>query len=431
MKRHYKWAVVGMLWLICFFNYADRQAISSVMPKLQAEFGFSEEQQGWIFSGFKWVYAGSALLAGYIADRLSRKQLILGGCLFWSAATGLTGWCGRLWQFVAVRAVEGLGEAFYFPASMSLISDYHDKRTRSRAMSFHQSSVYFGAIGGSWFAAWLAEHYNWRWGFYFFGIMGILLAFALYAFLREPIRGAADLAAITGKEPSSIAQVLPPASLGVRETAREILGKPTAILLFAAFVCANSVAGIFLDWTPTFLGEKFGFKLAAAGLSAALFINIASACSVPLGGLLADRWAGRFAGGRMAVQALGLLGGAAFIVLVGQTTSKTTLIVSMTVFGLGKGLYDANIFASLYDTVHPRTRATAAGLMNTFGWGGSALGTVAFGYAVQYGPYGTKIENMSHAIAFGAIIYIVGAVLLLAAAYIISTPQARSVPSPR
>ncbi len=428
MKRNYKWAVVGMLWLICFFNYADRQAISSVMPKLQAEFGFSAEQQGWIFSGFKWVYAGSALFAGYIADRLSRKQLILGGCLFWSAATSLTGWCGRLWQFVTVRVVEGLGEAFYFPASMSLLSDYHDQRTRSRAMSFHQSSVYFGAIGGSWLAAWLAEHYNWRLGFYFFGIAGVLLALVLYAFLREPVRGAADRVTTTDKEPSLIDKTPPQSSLGIKETAREILGKPAAILLFTAFICANSVAGIFLDWTPTFLGEKFGFKLAAAGLSAALFINFASACSVPLGGLLADRWAGRFAGGRMTVQALGLLGGAAFIALVGHTTSKTTLIISMTIFGLGKGLYDANIFASLYDVVHPRTRATAAGLMNTFGWGGSALGTVAFGYAVDYGPYGTKIENMSYAIAFGAIIYIVGAALLLTAAYMITNRNGRRVP---
>src|SRR5260221_177229 len=140
----YKWWVVFMLWFICFFNYADRQAIFSVFPKLKEEFHFDKVQLGLIGSAFMWVYALGAPVAGYIADRVRRKDLILGGCLFWSAITLLTGWCRQLWHFVTVRALEGLGETFYFPASMSLVSDYHGRETRSRAMSFHQSSVYAG-----------------------------------------------------------------------------------------------------------------------------------------------------------------------------------------------------------------------------------------------------------------------------------------------
>lgn len=48
----YPWAVVGMLWFICFFNYADRQAIFSVFPVLEAEFGFSKQELGLIGSAF-------------------------------------------------------------------------------------------------------------------------------------------------------------------------------------------------------------------------------------------------------------------------------------------------------------------------------------------------------------------------------------------
>ena len=66
-----------------------------------------------------------------------------------------------------MRALEGFGETFYFPASMSLVSDYHSPRTRSRAMSFHQSSVYAGTILGSWLGAWFAAQLGWRSGFYF------------------------------------------------------------------------------------------------------------------------------------------------------------------------------------------------------------------------------------------------------------------------
>src|SRR5215210_6354476 len=95
MSRHYKWAVVGMLWFVCFFNYADRQAIFSIFPKLKAEFGFDPVQLGLIGSAFMWIYAAGAPLAGFIADHFPRKHLILGGCLFWSAITVLTGFCQR------------------------------------------------------------------------------------------------------------------------------------------------------------------------------------------------------------------------------------------------------------------------------------------------------------------------------------------------
>jgi MFS family permease len=395
-----------MLWFVCFFNYADRQAIFSVFPKLKSEFGFSAVQLGLIGSAFMWIYAAGAPFAGFLADRLPRKQLILGGCLLWSGVTVMTGWCGRLWQFVTVRALEGLGETFYFPATMSLVSDYHDGRTRSRAFSLHQSGVYVGTIAGGWAGAWFAEAHGWRTGFYFFGCAGVVLALVLYRFLREPARGAVEIVDQV---------VLPP--LGVDEVARVIFRKPTVLLLMAAFLGANFVATIFLTWTPTFLVEKFAFKLAAAGLSGSVYIHLASALSVPVGGVLADRLARHFAGGRMVVQALGLLVGASFVGLVGLTSSVATLLASMTLFGLCKGLYDANIFASLFDVIEPRARATAAGIMNTVGWGGGALGPLAVGFATQYGRHEKPIDNMSEAIAFGAIIYVISAGLLLLAAF--------------
>lgn len=418
-NRRYKWAVVGMLWFICFFNYADRQAIFSVFPKLRAEFGFDPVQLGLIGSAFAWVYAAGAPFAGFIADHVARKKLILGGCVFWSLVTTFTGWCSQLKHFVLVRALEGFGETFYFPATMSLLSDYHDRSTRSRAMAWHQSSVYAGTIGGSWAGAWFAEHYGWRVGFYFFGLAGLVLAVILWRSLREPQRGAAEQ-----PETAPVA-ALPP--LGVRETLREIFRRPTAVLLMLAFLGANFVATIFLTWTPSFLTEKFHFRLTTAGLSGAVFIHLASALSVPIGGWLADVLARRWPGGRIAVQAIGLLAGAGFIVLVGLTTNVRTLLVSMTIFGLCKGLYDANIFASLYDVIETRARATAAGIMNTVGWGGGALGPIAVGWATKYGRHlpvdaseaahrAAEVANMSEAIAFAGAIYIAAALLLLVAA---------------
>jgi MFS family permease len=410
MAKHYKWAVVGMLWLVCFFNYADRQVIFSIFPVLRTEYGFDPVQLGLIGSAFMWLYAGGAPFAGYLSDRLKRKHLILGGSLFWSGMTALTGSCARLGQFLTVRALTGLGETFYFPAAMSLLSDYHGRRTRSKALAVHQSSVYFGTIAGGWAGAWFAERHGWRAGFYGFGLAGVGVSLLLYRFLREPARGAAEPAAAAETPP-----VLPPPGLG--ETARLVLSRPTAWLLMGAFLCANFVATIFLAWTPTFLVDKFGFSLAGAGLSGSAFIHLASAASVPLGGVMADRLARRWAGGRILVQAAGVLAGASFVALVGLTHHRGTLLTGMVLFGFCKGLYDSNIFASLYDVIEPRARGAAAGLMNTVGWGGGALGPLAVGLATKYGRHpGDAVANMSDAIAAGALVYLVAGALLLTAA---------------
>ena len=118
----------------------------------------------------------------------------------------------------------------------------------------------------------------------------------------------------------------------------------------------------------------------------------------------------------MLVQALGLLVGSGFVFLVGTTENVQVLLVVMSFFGLCKGLYDSNIFAAIFDVIEQRARGTAAGIMNTVGWGGGALGPLAVGWLSKHGRHATEMQNMSEAIACCSVIYIAGAGLLLAAA---------------
>ncbi|HWX22849.1 MAG TPA: MFS transporter [Candidatus Binatia bacterium] len=404
----YKWWVVFMLWWVCFLNYADRQAIGSVVPLLARDFEFDAVQLGLIGSSFAWVYALMAPTAGLMADRAVRKRLLVWACVVWSFFTLATAWCGNLWMFVTVRALTGLGETFYFPAAMALISDYHGSRSRSRAMSWHQSAVYAGTILGSWIAALLAERQGWRVPFFLFGPLGFALAVVLWQCLREPQRGAAE-------DPNQAPLPESGAPLSVGETLRQILRTPAALLLMGAFLCANFVAVIFLTWTPTFLVQKFHYNIGAAGLTGTFYIHLASALAVPFAGWLADRLVRHQATGRMLVQTLGLLAGAAFVFVVGNTDNTTTLLLAMTCFGLCKGFYDSGIFASLYDAIEPRARGTAAGLMNSIGWGGGALGPLFVGFASKYGGKPSALENMSNAIAFGALFYLAAAACLIGA----------------
>jgi MFS family permease len=388
----YQWLVIAMLWFVCFFNYADRQAIFSVFPVLKTEMGLTDVQLGVVAGAFMWVYAASAPLAGLIGDRFSRKALILGGLIFWSAVTIATAFCREYWQLVLVRALEGLGESFYFPASMSLISDYHGKKTRSRAMSLHQSSVYAGTIAGGSLAGYLGQHYGWQSSFYVFGWGGIALAVVLMWLLREPPRGAAEAAPAEG-----------PRSLW--DSIRGVFGHPMVPVLILVFVGANFVASVFLTWLPSFLYRKFAMTLSMAGFSGTAYLQVASVLGVISGGMLADRLARRRPAGRMITQAIGLLLGVPFVFLTGWTTTVTAVVLAMAGFGFFKGLYDANIWASLYDVVPSAHRATALGLMNSIGWLGAGAAPVAI--AAMSERYG-----MSASIAATSLIYLfVGSIL--------------------
>jgi MFS family permease len=399
----YKWWVVLMLWAICVCNYADRQAIFSVFPLLEREMQLTPVELGLLGSAFAWVYGLMAPFAGMIVDRVTRKTAIIGGLHVWSAICLATALSRNFRHLFFFRAAEGLGETFYFPASMSLLSDYHGRRTRSRAMGLHQTSVYVGTIGGGFFAGLIGQHYGWRLSFVVFGSLGILLGVALHFLLVEPRRGAAELADLEGAG----ADVAVPVRLTFGEFLRLVARTPTLLCLMGAFMCANFVAVVLLSWMPKFLYDKFQMSLAMAGLTATIFVQLASMVGAPLGGWLADAWRRRSPRGRLAVQTIGVVGGAPFVALCGLTPSVATVMAALTCWGLFKGLYDANIFASVFDVVRPEARGTAAGFMNAVGWlagGGSA--PIVIGIIAQR-------ESLGLAIALASTVYLAAGALLL------------------
>lgn len=417
----YKWLLVGMLWFVCLFNYADRQAIFSLFPLLQRELHLSNVQLGIVGSSFMWMYALFGPVAGWMCDRLPRKTLVLGGLIFWSAVTAGTAFTHSYAQLVVCRALGGLGEALYFPASMSLISEYHGSSTRSRAMSLHQSSVYAGSIVGGAISGWIGESQGWRVSFLYFGILGVLLGALLWAFIREPKRSTGEEIHVLGS--ANEPPVLLPAGqitkrLGFLHDLAELLSRPLVMVLILVFMGANFVAVVFLTWMPTFLGDKFHIGLALAGLNGTAFLQVASVIGVLAGGVLADRAVTRLGwqrSGRLMIQAAGLLCGVPFLFLIGRTGVTSTLYFAMVGFGLFKGLYDANLWAALYDVVPANSRGNAVGIMNSLGWLGGGAAPVAIAVL-------TRWFGMSAALSATAAIYFCAGVSLLVAVRRISKP---------
>jgi MFS family permease len=164
---------------------------------------------------------------------------------------------------------------------------------------------------------------------------------------------------------------------------------------------------------PSFLYRKFHLGLAMAGVSGTVYLSLASLLGVLFGGTLADALVkrqvrrGRSTRGiRMFTQSLGLLCGVPFLFLAGWSIAMSTVILAMIGFGLFKGLYDANIWASLYDVVPIERRGGAVGLMNSLGWIGGGTAPVAIAIASEH--YG-----MSACISATAAIYFFFGLLLL------------------
>jgi MFS family permease len=452
----YKWVVVGMLWFICFLNYADRVAISSVFPILRKEYHLTNLQVGVIGSAFSWIYAGAAPFAGRAGDLFSRKAVIIAGLYVWSLVTGFTALCGKFWQFVTVRATEGLGETFYIPASVSLISDYHGPESRSRAIGIQQTSIYAGTVFGGALAGWMGAHYGWRSPFMVLGIAGIVLGIVLARFIREPVRGEVD-AVPTSTAPAAAppdplrmllfgglfgllfgvllgsvllavaSDVIPQRfyvgiAVGVvvgLVFARRLWGmfgaicaSPTALLLLLGFVGTNSVFFVFFNWAPTYLHDVFGVPVARAGLLATAPLQVGSMLGAMIGGLLADNLRKRMKGGRIFIQGVGTLLGIPFLILCGMNLGLTTALAALAFFGIAKGIHDANISAGMFDVVAVETRAAAIGLLNFVGWGAGAIWNIGFGALTDRKvPMGTLIGSNAAIYAVVCIVFFYAALV--------------------
>jgi sugar phosphate permease len=246
----------------------------------------------------------------------------------------------------------------------------------------------------------LGQHYGWRSSFWLFGGLGALLGLALLILLREPSRSRSpEGSEIVEKQRGH-------STVGVAGVVGELFRNPMVRILTAAFIGANFVAMIFLTWMPSFLYRKFNLSLAMAGVSATVYLQIASVLGVLTGGLMADRLARRRKSGRILTQAVGLALGVPFVFLAGWTISVPLVILALTGFGYFKGLYDANIWASLHDVVRPERRASAVGFMNSLGWVGGGAAPVLIAKA-------SDRFGMSACISANSIVYLLVALLLV------------------
>lgn len=354
------WLVVALLVPVALLNYLDRQMLAAMKASMMDDIPDIATKANWgiVLGCFKWVYAGLSPVGGYVADRVSRRHVIVASLFVWSAVTLATGYVTTFPQLVAARALMGISEAFYIPAALALISEFHTSSTRSRAVGFHQMGIYAGIIVGG-FSGYVAENpeLGWRWAFGACGIVGILYAFPLFALLSNPPR---DSHSMEGHSPSA--------------SVRELLMNRNFLLLVLCFTLPALAGWVVKDWMPDILREQFGLGQGTAGFSAVVYVQVASLIGVGIGGWLADRWMIYTPRGRIFVSAMGISFFLPSLFGVGNAGTLNVAIGFLILFGIGWGFFDCNNMPILCQIVRPQFRATGYGIMNfvSIGCGGFA-----------------------------------------------------------
>ena len=395
-STRYPWIVVGLLWVVALLNYMDRQMLSTMKPSMMVDIDALQRATnfGRLMSVFLWIYGLMSPFAGLIADKISRKWLIVSSLFVWSLVTFSMGFAKTYDQLYWLRALMGVSEALYIPAGLALISDFHDPKTRSLAIGIHMTGLYTGqALGG--FGATIAESFSWQTAFLSFGIIGIIYSGILILFLHDKKNQVSQF--VPEQEKDSF---LPGLLKGLG-----LLFTNMAFWVILFYFAIPSLPGWAVkNWLPTLFAENLNIDMSRAGPLSTITIAASSFLGVLFGGVLSDRWVQKNIKGRVYTSAIGLSLTIPALVFLGWGHTLFAILGAAFCFGFGFGMFDANNMPILCQFVGPQKRATAYGMMNMMGVFAGAFVTDWLGKSSDGGKLGNDIALLAVIVAIAVII---------------------------
>lgn len=387
--KAYPWIVVGLLWIVALLNYMDRQMLSTMRDAMQIDISELESAVnfGRLMAIFLWIYGLVSPFAGAIADRVSRKWLIIVSLGVWSAVTTLMSFCTNYNEIFWLRALMGVSEALYIPAALSLITDYHTGKSRSFAIGIHMTGLYLGqAVGG--FGATLAAAFSWQQTFHWFGIIGIAYAALLMVLLYEKRDVAQENISATPEQKIPVLK-----GFGM-------IFSNMAFWVILFFFASTSLPGwATKNWLPTLFADSLNTPMSQAGPISTITIALSSFLGILAGGPLSDKWVKRNVKGRVYTSAIGLAMMIPALILLGLGKGMFAAVAAGLFFGIGYGMFDTNNMPILCQFVPSKLRATAYGIMNMTGVMMGAVCTQILGKWAEGGNLGLAFAVLGCIIA--------------------------------
>lgn len=400
------WVVVAMLWLVALLNYLDRNIVTAMGEPVKAAFSLGDAQFGLVSSTFMWVYGACSLFAGYVADRFGRRPVIFASLAIWSAATFATGSVLSFEGMLAARAIMGVSEAFYMPAAVALIAEYHRGSTRSRATALHLSGTHAGAICGG-LGGLLADEVGWRTAFHLFGAVGVGYALVLIAFLPKPA------------DATDIPQAAEPAALDSSTG----LAARGFLLLLAMSAFDGAALWTLRNWLPEFFRTELGVASRWAGLLGTSTFSAAAFFGMLVASSLSDRWSRTHPRARTLIPGVWYSAAAVAFVVLGATASVPVLVGCVLVAGSARGSLDANLMPAVCTQISRKYWATGYGLLNFAGTTAGGAMTFAGGWL--------KDQNVPLSATFqmaGGLVLVAGICLLVARPRVVPPPPHAGTP---
>lgn len=387
--KAYPWIVVGLLWIVALLNYMDRQMLSTMRDAMQIDISELESAVnfGRLMAIFLWIYGLVSPFAGAIADRVSRKWLIIASLGVWSAVTTLMSFCTNYNEIFWLRALMGVSEALYIPAALSLIADYHTGKSRSFAIGIHMTGLYLGqAVGG--FGATLAAAFSWQQTFHWFGIIGVAYAVLLMVLLYEKRDVAQENISATPEQKIPVLK-----GFGM-------IFSNMAFWVILFFFASTSLPGwATKNWLPTLFADSLNTPMSQAGPISTITIALSSFLGILAGGPLSDKWVKRNVKGRVYTSAIGLAMMIPALIILGLGKGMFAAVAAGLFFGIGYGMFDTNNMPILCQFVPSKLRATAYGIMNMTGVMMGAVCTQILGKWAEGGNLGLAFAVLGCIIA--------------------------------
>jgi len=412
------------MWLLGFVimvDQVDQNLVRVVIDPLKQEFHLSDAKIGLLLSCFVLVNGLITVPAGYLADRWNRTRTIGHTIIVWSGITALTAAAPNYWSLVGIRSALGFGQGVTEPSAGSLLADYYPADVRGKAFSIQQVLLFLGFGLGVGLGGVIGNSLGWRWAFLIVGTPGILVAFLVYR-LKEPARGHGERVHL-GLDADHVADEAEPLFedgfrvflkdmvAGLRQDLKLIWGIHTmryALVGVSSLLFTITAIGAAL---PQFYERQLGVEKGNAEAYLGALVIMAGIPGVLLGGRLADRFANKVRGARMAIPAYCIIIGYGIFTLslVGFSFGIAYpmevlgfLILAMSVPALRAGMSDA---------VPANLRGAGFGAFN--------LCSVVFGQAaaplIVFGLSGIFDDNLRTAFLICSPPVFIGALVLLRA----------------
>jgi len=330
-----------LLTTLNLLNYIDRSVLFAVQPLVQNEFHLSNAQLGYLTSAFLLFYMVAAPFTGPLADRYSRKKIIVFGALFWSGLTLLTAVTHTYGELLVRHTLVGVGEATFVTIAPTFVADLFSEKKRGRILGVFYLAIPVGTAAGYLLGGRLGPTHGWRFPFYIAAVPGFLLALAIL-FVPEPERGRFDTLEETPQ----------------RGTIRGLARNPAFWTATLGMAMMTFALGGLQVWMPTFLSRARGFSLQSANETFGAIIVVDGIVASLAGGWLGDFLLRRSRSAYYSVSAVSM-GLGVPVMIVALFSGGRWMIPAIWVAAFLLLLNTSPLNAALLNSVGAHIRATA------------------------------------------------------------------------